>query len=184
VSVTTLDLWSDSRLELGTGRLSVAANGFDESTIRSKLIAGYNGGSWDGSAGITSNAAGSDRAIGYRVADDGSLELGYSAPGDSNLDGIVDILDITTIVSGGKYNTGEPANWEQGDTNYDGVFDILDIGNILSGDLYNNGPYLPQPIAAGSSAAIQTLAAFDPAVLFAAYGADSNPQTPTKRRLA
>jgi len=181
VAVTSLALASTARIELGTSKLTVAANGFNESDIRSKLIAGRNGGSWDGTSGITSTFAGGDRAIGYRVAD-GALEVAYAAPGDSNLDGVIDILDIGDILAAGKFNTGEPANWVQGDTNYDNVFDIVDLADILGTNLFNEGTYLTQSSA--SSAAVETggVATFDPALVFAALAMDSSTQTTTKRK--
>ncbi len=41
----------------------------------------------------------------------------------------------------GKYNTGEPATFEQGDWNNDGVFDQLDIVAALQTGNYLQGPY-------------------------------------------
>jgi autotransporter-associated beta strand protein len=181
VAVTSLSLASTSRLEIGTSKLSVAANGFTEGDIRSKLIAGRNGGSWDGASGITSTFAGGDRAIGYRVAD-GALEVAYAAPGDSNLDGVFDILDIGDILSAGKFNTGEPANWQQGDVNYDNVFDIVDIADILGTNLFNQGTYLTQPAASNAAVETGTVATFDPALVYAALAAEPTTQTTTKRK--
>jgi len=137
VAVTSLSLANTARLEVGTGKLAVAANGFTESDIRSKLIAGRNGGSWDGPSGITSTFAGGDRSIGYRVAD-GVLDVAYAAAGDSNLDGVIDILDIADILSAGKFDTGAAANWQQGDVNYDDVFDIVDVADIYGTNLFNS----------------------------------------------
>lgn len=36
------------------------------------------------------------------------------------------------IQQGGKYNTGQPANWTEGDFNFDGVVDILDVAEAVS----------------------------------------------------
>jgi fibronectin-binding autotransporter adhesin len=181
VAVTSLNLADTSRLELGIGKLTVAANGFTESDIRTKLIAGRNGGSWDGPSGITSTVAGGDRSIGYRVTG-GALEVAYAAPGDSNLDGVFDILDIGDILAAAKFNTGAAANWQQGDVNYDNVFDIVDLADILGTNLFNQGTYLTQGSA--SSAAVDTggLATFDPALVFAALAMDSGGPTTTKRK--
>ena len=182
VSVTSLSLASTSRLELGTSKLTVSASGFSESDIRSKLIAGRNGGSWDGASGITSTFAGGDRAIGYRVAD-GALEVAYAAPGDSNLDGVIDILDIGDILSAGKFNTGEPANWQQGDVNYDNVFDIVDLADILGTTLFNQGTYLTQGSTRSTAVETGTVATFDSALLFAAFAAEPTTQPTTRRKL-
>jgi hypothetical protein len=181
VSVTSLSLTSTSRLELGTGKLAIAANGFTESDIRTKLIAGRNGGSWDGTNGITSTVAGGDRAIGYRVVG-GVMEVAFSAPGDSNLDGVLDILDLSEILSAGKFNTGASANWTQGDTNYDGVFDIVDLADVLGTGLFNQGSYLTQGAASSAAAETGTVATFDPALVFAAFAMDSGGRTTTKRK--
>jgi hypothetical protein len=181
VAVTSLSLADTSRLEIGTSKLTVAANGFTESDIRTKLIAGRNGGSWNGASGITSTFAGGDRAIGYRVAD-GALEVAHAAPGDSNLDGVIDILDIGDILAAGKFNTAEPANWTQGDVNYDNVFDIVDLADILGTGLFNEGTYLTQGSASSAAVETGTVATFDPALVFAALAMDSGGPTTTKRK--
>ncbi len=181
VAVTSLNLADTSRLELGIGKLSISANGFTESDIRTKLIAGRNGGSWDGASGITSTFAGGDRSIGYRVTD-GALEVAYAAPGDSNLDGVFDILDIGDILSAGKFNTGAAANWTQGDTNYDNVFDIVDLADILGTGLFNEGTYLTQGSASSAAAETGTAAKFDSALVFAALAAEPSSQPTTKRK--
>ncbi len=48
-------------------------------------------------------------------------------PGDSNGDGRFDSTDLVTVFREGKYNTGNPANWNQGDWNADGLFDSGDL---------------------------------------------------------
>ncbi len=181
VAVNSLALADTARLELGTGKLTVAANGFTESDIRRNLITGRNGGSWDGPSGITSTFAGGDRSIGYRVAD-GALEVAYAAPGDSNLDGVIDILDIADIISAGKFNTGAAANWRQGDVNYDNVFDIVDLADILGTNLFNQGTYLTQGSATSSAVETGGVATFDSALVFAALAMDSSSQPTTKRK--
>jgi autotransporter-associated beta strand protein len=181
VFVTSLSLADASRLELGTSKLTVAANGFTESDIRQNLITGRNGGSWDGASGITSTFAGGDRSIGYRVVN-AALEVAYAAPGDGNLDGVFDILDLSEILSAGKFDTGESANWQQGDTNYDGVFDILDLSEILGTGLFNQGNYLTQGSASSAAAKTGGVVTFDPALVFAALAAEPTSQPTTKRK--
>jgi len=183
IQATYLQLSNSGEVAVGAGRLFVWVNTLREDEVRSKLIAGRNGGSWDGASGITSTAAGasSSRAVGYRM-DGETLEVAYAAPGDSNLDGVIDILDIGDILSAGKFNTGEPANWVQGDVNYDNVFDIVDVADILGTNLFNQGTYLTQ--ASASSAAVETgtVATFDPALVYAALAMDSSSQPTTKRK--
>ena len=125
--------------------------------------------------------AGGERTIGYRVAD-GALEVAYAAPGDGNLDGVIDILDIAGILSAGKFNTGEPANWQQGDTNYDNVFDIVDLADILGTNLFNQGTYLTQGSASSAATESGTVTTFDSALVFAALAMDSSSQPTTKRK--
>ena len=47
--------------------------------------------------------------------------------GDSNDDGKFDSGDIATVFRAGKYETNEPATYEEGDWNFDCVFDSSDI---------------------------------------------------------
>jgi autotransporter-associated beta strand protein len=188
VLVTKLDIANAARLDLGTSRLHIPPNGFSESDIRSQLIAGRDGGTWSGTSGITSTFAGGDRAIGYRVAEgsgnipSGFMEVAYAAPGDSNLDGVIDILDIGDILAAGKFDTGRTANWVQGDTNYDGVLDILDISQILGTNLFNQGTYLTQGSTRSTAVGPGGLATFDSALVFAALAMDSSGPTTTKRK--
>jgi hypothetical protein len=57
-------------------------------------------------------------------------------PGDANLDGRFDQLDIVLVLQAGRYLTGEPATWDQGDWNGDRVFDQLDIVAVLQAGRY------------------------------------------------
>ena len=50
-------------------------------------------------------------------------------PGDANLDGMVDVNDLTIVLSNfGSTN----AVWSQGDFNYDGRVDVYDVTILLS----------------------------------------------------
>ncbi len=182
VLVTRVSLTDTSRLELGTGRLSVSAGGFNESEIRAKLIAGRNGGLWNGATGITSSAAGGDRTIGYRVVE-GSLEVAWAAPGDTNLDGGIDILDLANILGSGSFNTGTPTNWEQGDANYDGVLDVLDLSELLGAGLFNTGTYLAHNPSSVAVIDQGNVGSFDLALVFAAVANGSSEQTSVRRKL-
>jgi mannan endo-1,4-beta-mannosidase len=147
VTLERLDLDPAGRLELGTGQVAVAADGLDLAVIRQLLIAGRNGGGWDGSTGITSAAAaiGSERAVGSRLAG-GVLTLAWAAPGDTNLDGLVGIADMVSVTSGGKYGTAAiDATWADGDFNYDGRVSITDIAMVGSTGLWNRPSYREEP---------------------------------------
>ena len=67
----------------------------DEATVRSQIIAGRNGGAWNGPTGITSSTAAVDptrRAVGY-TASGGSVTVSYALIGDSDLNGAVNGVD-------------------------------------------------------------------------------------------
>lgn len=184
VAVTSVSLATNSRLELGTSKLSVAANGFNEMDIRTKLVAGRTGGSWDGSTGITSTAAGvgSNRAIGYRVQD-GVMEIAVAAPGDTNLDGKLDVFDLIAIQNSGKFSTGSAATWEQGDSNYDGVLDIFDLTALDSTGLFNQGSYATEKFVQGDTLEFGETPMLNSAFVFAALAHDSSQQTDGKRKV-
>ena len=137
------------KLDLGASRIDVAAGGISLVDLKADILAGRGAGTWSGTGGITSSlaasavAAGRDRAVGWIASDDGTLSVGYAAAGDTNLDGLVDVLDAANIVAGNRFDTGSPVNWQDGDFNYDGRLDILDIGDFLGTGLYDTGGYLP-----------------------------------------
>ncbi|MFM7206356.1 MAG: PEP-CTERM sorting domain-containing protein [Planctomycetaceae bacterium] len=79
------------------------------------------------------------------------MSFAYAAPGDTNLDWSVDILDAANFLAGGKFDSGTPASWNEGDFGYDGIVDILDAADFLSTGLFDAGPYNPP---AGSIAAV------------------------------
>ena len=144
------------RVDLGVGRINVAAGGITAEALVLDILAGRTGtaGLWSGTTGITSSvaaaavaAASSPRAVGWIDDGAGGLSVAFSAPGDSNIDGFVDILDVANFLSAGKYDSGAPAVWSQGDFNYDGFVDILDVGDFVVTGLYNAGTYLPVPSA-------------------------------------
>ena len=142
------------RLDLGAGQVSIAAGGISAADLRADIIAGRNGGAWNGTTGITSSAAasaGGTRAVGYLVAGSGAATVSFAAPGDTNLNGSVDVFDLVSINSSGKYGTGAAAVWGQGDFNYDGVTNVFDLVSINSAGAYGQGTYFPAaPSTAGS----------------------------------
>jgi len=131
------------QLDLGTGRLTVAAGGYDLAAVREWLVAGRNGGGWDGATGIVSRAAGSSvlREVGYTVSD-GLLTIGWAAAGDTNLDGAVNIFDMMEIVSRGRFNDGDSgAAWADGDFDFDGRVGLVDLVQSTSSGLFNAASY-------------------------------------------
>lgn len=152
------------RLDVGSGRVNVAAGGITTADVLSALIAGRSGGTWAGTAGIASSSVAADiarglpRAVGWLATPSGSVTLGYAAPGDVNLDGAIDIIDVAAFVSAGKSESGLSATWAEGDFNYDGFVDLLDVADFVSTGLFDAGSYVgsagsiaavPEPVAIG-----------------------------------
>ena len=141
------------KLDLGGGEFGVAAGGITAEQLRADIIAGRNGGAWNGAAGITSDAAassGGTRAVGYVVAGDGSARVSFAAPGDTDLSGQVNVIDLVGIDAAGKFGSGLAADWSQGDFNYDGVANILDLVAIDTAGAFGTGNYFPSaPTATG-----------------------------------
>jgi len=147
---------SGGLVDVGTGMVTVA-NGLSSNSLVTALQSGRAGGSWTGSSGITSSAAASAtassalRSVGWLDNGNGSVTFAYAAPGDSNLDWTVDILDASNFLSFGKFDTGLPATWTEGDYNYDNSVDILDAADFFATSLYDAGSYNSP---AGSVAAV------------------------------
>ena len=61
--------------------------------------------------------------------------------GDTNLDALIDVLDVASILDGGRYNSGRAADWAEGDFNADRIVDMLDMADFLSTGLFDQGDY-------------------------------------------
>jgi fibronectin-binding autotransporter adhesin len=162
IDVASLAIDSAASLDLGRAGFVVAGSGFDVSAVREAVIAGRNGGGWNGEVGITSAAAAGEagRAVGYVVGNDGRLTVGFAAYGDIDLDGQVSAFDLIGLQSGGTFNTGAATNWQGGDFNYDGVANVLDLVAATGSGAYGRGQYnvVPSqpPAASGPDSAAQT----------------------------
>jgi autotransporter-associated beta strand protein/T5SS/PEP-CTERM-associated repeat protein len=133
--------------DAGSGMVTVAA-GLSATNMIAAIVTGMGDGSWNGTSGITSSvaaASGGDRTVGWLDNGDGSVTFAFAAAGDTNLDWKVDILDAANFLSGGKFDSGSPASWNEGDFTYDGVVDILDAAAFLSNGLFDAGTYNPPP---------------------------------------
>ena len=149
VAASRLDVGTSNGglVDVGAGRILVGAGGIDAQKLRNDILAGRNGGTWDGSAGIVSSAAaaaGGTRAVGYVAFPDGTTAVGFAAPGDTNLDGQVDIFDLLAIDSSGTLASLKPAAWSQGDFDYDGVTTVFDLIAVSAAGTFLAGNYLPQ----------------------------------------
>jgi len=146
--------------DVGSGLVTVSS-GLSAANMVTAIVAGMGDGSWNGTTGITSSAAAADaalgtsRSVGWLDNGDGTVTFAYAAPGDTNLDWSIDLLDIGTYLAAGKYDTGEPSSWSEGDYTYDGLVDITDVALYLGTGLFDIGPYNPPPAgSAGSIAAV------------------------------
>lgn len=88
--------------------------------------------------------------IGMEGGGDKRLAVTYTATsavvtaavaGDTNLDGMIDLLDAAAFVASRRFDSGVAARWDQGDFNGDGLVDVLDAGDFIALDLFDTGPY-------------------------------------------
>ncbi|MBU6222131.1 MAG: autotransporter-associated beta strand repeat-containing protein [Planctomycetes bacterium] len=155
--VNRLSLAATGLVDVTSGGITIAS-GLTPAALVARIIEGRGDGSWNGTSGITSSTAAADlarsipRSVGWLDNGGGSLTASYAAPGDTNLDWTVDILDAANFLAGGKFDAGAAASWNEGDFGYDGVVDILDAADFLSTGLFDSGPY-------GTAAAAGTIAA-------------------------
>jgi autotransporter-associated beta strand protein len=174
----------DGRLDLGRAALTVAS-GLTPAGVIAALATGRGDGSWNGASGIVSSTAGasvmagSDRRIGWLENGDGSITLGSTAPGDTNLDGQVDILDASNLFTGGRYDAGTGGTWNAGDFNYDGVVDILDIADFFTANQYDAGPVNQSPTPVRDASTGEPSSG---ALAFAAYADEAQSRTTTRKR--
>ena len=153
------------KVDVGRGIVTVAS-GLTAVDLVTAIVAGRAGGSWTGTTGITSTAAATavaasvPRAVGWLDNGNGSMSFAFAAPGDTNIDWQVDILDAGNFLTLGKYDTGLPSTWLEGDFNYDGVVDVLDASDFFNTGLYDTGNYNNGVGAAGSVAAVPEPASF------------------------
>jgi len=149
-SVAGLDLATgDGLLDVTGGGLTVRG-GMAAGELVAEILEGRGDGSWTGTSGITSSMAAAEvaasvpRAVGWLDNGDGSLTVAYAAPGDTNIDWTIDILDVANVLAGGTFDSVEPATWIEGDFNYDGLADILDAADVVTTNLHDAGIYNPR----------------------------------------
>jgi hypothetical protein len=93
--------------DVGMGQVTVTS-GLSANDVRAAIIAGMGDGTWNGTVGITSSAAARDlaasvpRTVGWINNYDGSVTFAYAAPGDTNLDRLVDVVDAANCLAAGK----------------------------------------------------------------------------------
>ena len=155
VAVQSISFAATGLVDVTSGGISIAS-GVTAAALVARIIEGRADGSWTGTSGITSSTAAADvavsipRAVGWLDNGDGSVTAAFAAPGDTNIDWQVDVLDASNFLSFGKFDSGLPATWLEGDFNYDGVVDVLDAADFFGTGLYDAGSYNP---SAGQGAA-------------------------------
>lgn len=82
--------------------------------------------------------------LGYLDLADGRIEVRFTLAGDTNLDGIVDVIDLGNLA--GSYGITEGATWVSGDFDLNGAVDVTDLGNQAS----NYGRSLADNLAGGT----------------------------------
>ena len=158
-TVGGLNLSGTGLVDVTSGFVTVAS-GLSATDLVNQIIAGRSSGLWTGTSGITSSTAAADvalsipRAVGWLDNGSGSVSFAFAAPGDTNLDWQVNILDVANVLALGKFDTGAPATWAQGDFNYDGLVDVLDVADFIATGLYNQGIYNAPPVTLGAVAAV------------------------------
>jgi len=180
VSATAIAL-DGGVLDVGQGRLEIAAGGVDQATLSSQLLSGRGDGSWNGTSGLVSSAvarslaAGGSSTLGWLTHDDGSISVAMTMPGDANLDGFIDILDVSQFVAAGQYDTWAPAIWADGDFNYDGVVDLLDAAEFIGAGLFDQGVASGAAMVAAVPEPTLPAAALLAAILFTIRAVRSSP---------
>ena len=147
VAALSIDQASGGKLDLGKGSITIAPGGMSSTDLLADLTAGFADGAWNGASGIVSSAVasaqaiGQARTIGWMDNPDGGIRVGFVAPGDTNLDYAIDLLDAANIATTGLFDTGQPANWMDGDFNNDRLSDILDAAAFIGTGLFDTGFY-------------------------------------------
>jgi autotransporter-associated beta strand protein len=146
------------RIDVGAGQMDIAAGGITATALRADILAGRNGGGWNGATGIvssTASASGGTRAVGYVISGDGSAKVSFAASGDVDLSGAVNVFDLVSINSSGKYGTGTASVWSQGDFTYDGITNVFDLVSINGAGAYGQGNYFPAaPTVTGGAGSV------------------------------
>ncbi|HUO09359.1 MAG TPA: PEP-CTERM sorting domain-containing protein [Phycisphaerae bacterium] len=157
--------WS-SGLDLTTSRFilesSVANKSSDLSRIRDQVAFGKNhtSGIFTSSTlaanfaiAVVDNAVVNKTSFGGVAVDSSSILVGAELLGDANIDGHVDLADLSTVLN--NFGTATLA-WTSG--NFDGAptIDLTDLSGVLNNFGLSNPKASDQPILASASAAIST----------------------------
>jgi hypothetical protein len=97
-------------------------------TILDLLADSYNAGHWN--VGQFRNSTAQSTGLSLGCSDDGAGKATVMStyPGDYNLDGVVNHLDLNVFMT----NAGKGTTWQTGDANYDGVVNGLDLDLLIA----------------------------------------------------
>jgi len=145
--IAGFSIMSNSTLDITNNRIIIdgATNPSTEGWLLKCLASGYNGGLWNG-PGIDSSmaaASGGVYGVGFADANDpnvpgltsGQVEVAYTLVGDTNMDGVVNGIDFSTLAA--NFNQAVPQGWEDGDFNYDGRVNGTDF--LMMAQNFNQG---------------------------------------------
>jgi len=162
-TLASLTLSTGSALDLTNNLITIDyGSGPDPITsIAAWIKSGYNGGAWDGTGIISTNAQTNGRSYGIGYADSadpgnpaglapGTIEIAYTLLGDANLDGKVNGTDFNLMAT--NFNQAVTNGWDKGDFNYDGKVNGNDF--VLLADNFNE-------FASQSAVSAADLAALD-----------------------
>ena len=98
-------------------------------SVQAALANGFANG-WSSGQIYSTTAATKGLSLAY--VDDGisTITVEVALPGDANLDGKVDVNDLTIVLS--NFGSATGMTWGQGDFNYDGRVDVNDLTILLS----------------------------------------------------
>jgi hypothetical protein len=167
----SLGMTSTSVLDLADNDMVIDYTGASPMPgIIAVLIAGFNGGGWNGAAGIVSSVAalGTNTSIGYaeatdlftvftatfagRSVDNTSVLLKYTYNGDTNLDGTVNLSDFNKLAS----NFGQsPRRWVHGNSNFDNTVNLADFNRLAAN--FGQGGLAPDVGASSTDGEEETL---------------------------
>jgi len=160
-TLSSLSITGGGTFEIGNNNVVISdPGGSIDSTIRSYLASGYNGGRWNGAGIDTTAPTGARYGIGWADGavggisgiTSGQLEIKYTLLGDANLDGAVNGADFNILAA--NFNQSI-TGWDQGAFNYDGLVNATDFLELAAN--FNQG--VSGGASAGDVAALDAFAA-------------------------
>jgi autotransporter-associated beta strand protein len=127
-----------SKLDLTNNELQTPAS---VAAIKPRIVSGQ----------IFSSTPGGE--LGYIDAGGGQVEVRFTLPGDTNLDGVVNAADLSNLIT--SYGTSTGAIWLQGDFDYNGNVNVADLADLVM----NYQMALPAAIVADAAASPASVAA-------------------------